>query len=452
MLGTLENLQLTTIINGLEPGHLIACDRNNNFHTFNASLSLPTGYQSDCQTVRESVKNFIQNHNGLLQPTLLDSLEQKCRRIKAISISTQPSIFWNFLAYFFRFINRTPNNRQLADNQFLETLIQMINQAKTSYSPSAATSYPSPNGPPPPPPPNGAPPPPPPPPNGKLPPPPPPMTPGPELFDSSINPTPAKLSAEQQRAQRLREEMAKRANPARFFSAPTEGAAALKLIEEIVKEAKKPKYNIPPSNFIQYLEETRAKQDLEVKQNCKTIKSMQTSSNGIKDFHSEFLPAAANLTNQEIIFLIGQFFEGKMPTEGDSNYQLFEKLKNLYEKDPSRTTNRLKIDLSQVLRDIFIEYEKTPPECREEFSKYKESWNLYLSRELEGFIFLLGNRADPVKYFSKMGAQNAPDHTQMESRGNGTPSSTSTPRGSLNDDLARRLSTRSLSAHIPENS
>jgi hypothetical protein len=116
------------------------------------------------------------------------------------------------------------------------------------------------------------------------------------------------------------------------------------------------------------------------------------SRSGVITIDSTFVAATKNLTNQEIQFILGQYFDGRAPTESQATYQTY----SLY-----------KDDLDEIFRQWDV---LSTGEIGEIFGKHKTEWNDYLRKDFKGLLYLLIFRQFPKRYtFSNAPLEN-PKH------------------------------------------
>ncbi|WP_075882725.1 hypothetical protein [Candidatus Protochlamydia sp. W-9] len=438
----MANVQLSNIIIGINRGNVLACDPVGNFQVFGHGVTPPADYQNDCEIVKAKVIQFINNNKDAFQPNLVDAFEQQLKKTR--SILSRPSSFPRFLEFFLRFIKKPPLNRQFEDKQFLETLFNSINLTRnsrsyplsqslseaanscsTNYSPSNAFSVPEAehnafdtnpaiissdpstvaltehvatkheipqNGqinqivsinPPPPP----------------LPPPPPPTQRKP-LGATSQTKTTSFLENSQVRSEadyytleskKLKRKLKERANPSGFYSYkinPEEAKLATAINEKIKTILDRLEKSEPTTlqdaniqELIQSMKNDLQKNEIIIKGSSTAIAGIHVNgNNGVRTFLPEFISVANKLTNQEIQFVIGQYFNGIAPTQTHPDYAIYK----LFQCD---------LDI------IFSQWDTlSTGEIAQEFSLFKDTWNDYLKKQLKSLLGLLINRQNPNLY------------------------------------------------------
>ncbi len=145
MPNSLATIQLRTILNGLERGNHLAYGDDGHFYVFGMGTKPAAIYETNSEEIRRRVKEFVNRNKALLQPELLNELQERLAgRLKVLNRNTTG--FYALLYFLFSFDRRQFwDNKQLDDRTyltefktFLETAVRELRQPRLPVIPSAS--------------------------------------------------------------------------------------------------------------------------------------------------------------------------------------------------------------------------------------------------------------------------------------------------------------------------
>ncbi len=151
MPNSLATIQLRTILNGLERGNHLAYGDDGHFYVFGMGTKPAAIYETNSEEIRRRVKEFVNRNKALLQPELLNELQERLAgRLKVLNRNTTG--FYALLYFLFSFDRRQFwDNKQLDDRTyltefktFLETAVRELRQPRLPVIPSASIIPPQP--------------------------------------------------------------------------------------------------------------------------------------------------------------------------------------------------------------------------------------------------------------------------------------------------------------------